>query len=88
MCEPVWPLSRQRSFSGSAAAGSTASAAWKPGAQWGMRQEDADVGAFFERLHVKIQARDPPRRVSSAPACSASLLHAAAPPAAHVSVGD
>lgn len=27
-----------------------------------MRPEDADVGAFFERLHAKIQARDPPRR--------------------------
>jgi hypothetical protein len=53
-----------------------------------MRQEDADVGVFFERLHAKIQARDPPRRVSSAPACSASLLHVAASPAAHISVED
>jgi len=57
---------RARCLSSSAAPDTVAVAAkeitWMEGAQWGLRTEDSDLGSFFERLHSKILARNPPRK--------------------------
>jgi len=66
-------VGRQRSFSSAAASDAVPSActahleAWMKGAQSGMRPEDTDIEYFFERLHKKMIARNPPRRVRISP---------------------